>query len=264
MPWLAVARARTPSVAATTWAETTSHTLARTRISGAVCRSRRVRARVARSVTSATVRAASAALAQRPERGLAGLAGEPVEEHLAVEVVDLVLQRAGHQAGARQPQRLAVHVEALDDGLHRPHRGRPQARDGQAALVAVLGLLGQLDDPRVDQVADLAVDVVAEDPGAHPDLRGGQPGAAGVVDGLLEVAHQGGEFPVEGPHLVGGRAEHGVTELADGADRHRGSLPAARGRPTSTISSRCTTSRRYSGSRSGVRRPSSAGSSRAS
>src|SRR5215217_385430 len=49
MEWLAVARARTPSVAATTRADTTSQTLASTRISGAVCRSSRVRARVARS-----------------------------------------------------------------------------------------------------------------------------------------------------------------------------------------------------------------------
>src|SRR3954447_16722419 len=167
MPWLAVARARTPSVAATTWAETTSHTLVRTRISGAVCRSSMVRARVARSVTAATVR--GSARAQGPQRGLAGLAGQPVEEDLAVEVVDLVLQAARHEPGARQPQRLPVDVEPLDDGLHRPHRGRPQPRDGQAALVAVLDLLGQLDDPRVDQVADLAVDVVAEHPGAHPD-----------------------------------------------------------------------------------------------
>ena len=43
MPDLA-SRARTPSVPATTWADTTSQTLARTRISGAVCRSSRVRA----------------------------------------------------------------------------------------------------------------------------------------------------------------------------------------------------------------------------
>src|SRR3712207_9397013 len=96
MPWLAVASARTPSVAATTCAETTSHTLVRTRISGAVCRSSSVRARVARSVTPPTVGPRSA-VAQRPQRGLAGLAGQPVEEQLAVEVVHLVLQAAGHQ-----------------------------------------------------------------------------------------------------------------------------------------------------------------------
>src|SRR3954454_15976199 len=49
MEWLAVASARTPSVAATTCAETTSQTLASERISGAVCRSSSVRARAARS-----------------------------------------------------------------------------------------------------------------------------------------------------------------------------------------------------------------------
>src|SRR3712207_5440245 len=95
MPWLAVARGRTPSVAATTCAETTSHTLVRTRISGAVCRSSRVRARVARSVTGSD-RTAVSAVAQRPESRLAGLAGEPVEEDLPVEVVDLVLQAPRH------------------------------------------------------------------------------------------------------------------------------------------------------------------------
>src|SRR3712207_6706161 len=188
MPWLAVARARTPSVAATTWAETTSHTLARTRISGAVCRSRRVRARVARSVTAPPYgpRRRSAAVAQRPERGLARLPGEPVEEDLAVEVVDLVLQRARHETGALQPDRLAVHVEPLHDGVHRPHRGRPQAGDGQAALVAVLGLLGQLDDPRVDHVPDASVDVVGEGSQLDADLRRGDAGPAGAGAGVLQ------------------------------------------------------------------------------
>src|SRR5215210_4279179 len=51
MEWLAVASARTPSTAATARAETTSQTLTRVRMSGAVCRSRSVRARAARSVT---------------------------------------------------------------------------------------------------------------------------------------------------------------------------------------------------------------------
>src|SRR5918997_925982 len=134
MPWLAVASARTPSVAATTCAETTSHTLVRTRISGAVCRSSRVRARVARSVTGPTV--GGSAVAQGAQGALAGLAGEPVEEHLPVEVVDLVLQAARHQPAARQPQRLPVDVEALDDRVHRPHGRRPDAGDGQAPLVA--------------------------------------------------------------------------------------------------------------------------------
>src|SRR5918997_3460424 len=257
MPWLAVARARTPSVAATTWAETTSHTLARTRISGAVCRSRSARARVARSVTRPPYgpRRRSAAVPQRPERGLARLPGEPVEEDLAVEVVDLVLQRAGQEAGALESQRLAVHVEPLHDGVHRPPRGRPDAGDGQAALVAVLGLLGQLDDPRVDQVPDASVDIVGE--GAQPDadLRCGDAGPARVGDGVLQVAHERRQLLVEAAHLVGGGAEDRVTELADGTDRHGASLPthpvcqpATPGRARASAQPDATESRHRSGS----------------
>src|SRR3712207_1399342 len=100
MPRLAVASAPTPSVAAITRAETTSHTLVRTRIPGVVCRSRRVRARAARSVTPVTV--ARSVVAQGPQSRLAGLAGEPVEEELAVQVVHLVLQAAGHEPAALQ------------------------------------------------------------------------------------------------------------------------------------------------------------------
>src|SRR5688500_14020302 len=75
MEWLAVARARTPSVEATARAETTSQTLARTRISGAVCSSRRVRARSARSGTPPKL--------------------DPVSE-IVMHVSDIVMGRAWH------------------------------------------------------------------------------------------------------------------------------------------------------------------------
>src|SRR3954454_11288183 len=165
-------------------------------------------------------RKGTSAGAQGAEGALAGLTGQPVEEERAVEVVHLVLERAGHQPAALQPQGLAVHVEALHRGVHGAHRRRPDPRHREAALVAVLGLLRQLHDHRVDHVPHDSVDVVGEGPQAHPDLRSSQPGPAGVVDGLQQVTHQGGQVTVEGPHLVGGRAEHGVTELADGADGH--------------------------------------------
>src|SRR4051812_3731973 len=87
---------------------------------------------------------------QRAQRRLPRLAGESVEEDLAVEVVALVLQAAGHQAGALQPQRLAVDVEALGDAVHGTDRGCPDAGHRQAALVAVLDLLGPFDDDRID------------------------------------------------------------------------------------------------------------------
>src|SRR3954470_20656835 len=184
--------------------------------------------RSATSDTCARVRGTNpgSARTEGTQRGLAGLAGEPVEEELAVEVVDLVLQAAGHQPATREPQRLAVDIETLDDAVHGAHGGRPDSGHRQAALVAVLGLLRQFDDRRVHHVPDLAVDVVRERPDTHADLRGGQAGPAGVVDGLDEVAHQRGQVAVEGTHLVGGRAEHGVADLTDGTDGHGRSLSA--------------------------------------
>src|SRR3954449_1568396 len=152
--------------------------------------------RAAASDTPARVRGAvrrqNSAGAQCPQRGLARLAGQPVEEDLAVEVVDLVLEAAGHEPLPLQPQRLAVDVEALGHAPHRPHRRRPDPGHREAALVAVLGLLGALGDHRVDQMPDHVVDVVREPPQADADLRTGQTRPAGVVDGLLQVAHERG------------------------------------------------------------------------
>src|SRR4051812_25944488 len=102
------------------------------------------------SVTTSPVsrigsRNAISAVAQRAQRRLAGLAGEPVEEDLAVEVIDLMLQASGHQSLALQPQGLAVDVEALGDDVHRAHGGRPDAGHRETPLVAVLALLRPLD-----------------------------------------------------------------------------------------------------------------------
>src|SRR3954453_12236828 len=67
-------------------------------------------------------RKGTSAVAQGAEGALAGLTGQPVEEERAVEVVHLVLERAGHQPAALQPQGPAVHVEALHRGVHGAHR----------------------------------------------------------------------------------------------------------------------------------------------
>src|SRR4051812_14508518 len=77
---------------------------------------------------------AMSAVPERAERLLAGLAGEAVEEDLAVEVVDLVLEAARHESAALDPQWLAVHVEALHDGVHRAHGGRVEPGHRQAPL----------------------------------------------------------------------------------------------------------------------------------
>src|SRR5690606_13659258 len=96
---------------------------------------------------------------------------QTVDVEHAVEVVDLVLEAAGHELLALDYDGLAVEVDALDAGVPGALRGEPQPRHGQAALVTVLVLLlGDLDEPGVEDVADLVLDVPGERPEADTDL----------------------------------------------------------------------------------------------
>ena len=129
---------------------------------------------------------------------LRALAGEPVEEDLAVEVVDLVLQAAGHEPGALEPSGFPCTSNPSTTACIARTVGAQMPGTDRQPSSPSCDLLGQLDDHRVDHVPDDAVDVVGERPHADPDLRRGQPGSARVVDGLQQVAHQGGELAVEG------------------------------------------------------------------
>ena len=68
-------------------------------------------------------------------------------------MVGLVLDAPGQQLGALDHDRLAVHVRALGDDAQGPLGVEGQAGEGQAALLAVLLLVGQVED-RVDQVPE--------------------------------------------------------------------------------------------------------------
>ena len=84
-------------------------------------------------------------LADRLERGLAGLPVEPVDEQDPVEVVGLVLHAAGQQVAALDGHRLAVHVLALGHHPQGPPGVEVEAREGQAALLALLLLVGEVE-----------------------------------------------------------------------------------------------------------------------
>ena len=103
-----------------------------------------------------------------------------------------------------------------------------QVRDRQAALRAVLLLLGQVQR-RVDQVAELAVDVPGEHPQADADLRRGQPGAGRLEHRVGEVRDQPAQLLVE----VGDRRRPGCAApgpRTDGsAGRPRGRSSRGRG-----------------------------------
>ena len=110
-----------------------------------------------------------------------------------------------------------------------PQRVVPEAGHRQASLADRLGLARDLDEHRVEDVADVAVDVVAEGAQADADLRGGDAGATGQLDGVDEVAHERAHAVVDVVDRARSTdAEHGVAEDADGTDRHR--LPTRRGR----------------------------------
>src|SRR5688572_9756963 len=107
MEWLAVASARTPGVASTTRAETTSQTLASTRISGAVCRASSVDALSAGEVMAATTGPVPGSFR---DEGLPG-AGPDVDVRLRDRLPWLGAPRQGRRggsggaAGVRRPLR---------------------------------------------------------------------------------------------------------------------------------------------------------------
>src|SRR5690625_1965913 len=160
------------------------------------------------------------------------LALRPVEavdiEH-AVEVVHLVLEAAGHELLPLDDDLLAVEVDPLDAGVPGALGGEPQAGDGQAALVAVLVLvLGDLDETRVEDVADVVLDVPRERPQAHPDLVGGQAGPALVVDRLEQVLHQRLDAVVDLRDRFARGTQDRVAHDADVSHCHGNQFPTAR------------------------------------
>ena len=94
-----------------------------------------------------------------------------------------------------------------------------QAREGQAALFALLLLVRQVE-ARVHEVAEDAVDVVREDAQADADLRRGEAGAGRVHHRLLEVLDEDAQLLVEVGDGLRGRAQHRVAEKADRLDGH--------------------------------------------
>src|SRR5690606_4948901 len=141
---------------------------------------------------------------------------QPVEVEHAVQVVALVLEAARHELLALDHHRLSLEVRALDAGVPRASGGEPQSGHGQAPFIAVLVLLlGQLDDPWVEDVADLVVDVPGEGTQAHADLVGGETGPSLLVDGVEQIVHERADAVVDVGDLLARCAQHRV---ADGAD----------------------------------------------
>src|SRR6476646_4261420 len=116
---------------------------------------------------------------------------QAVDEQKAVDVVDLVAERAREELGALVGPLLPVRVEPLHDDARRAHGGAAEAGHGQAAFVVPLLALAEheLGVDQLDELAGLLADGEVHDDDAqrHRDLRCGQADAGGRVHRLHHV-----------------------------------------------------------------------------
>ena len=104
-----------------------------------------------------------ASFANVSQRLLSSRAIQTIDVDVAVQVVALVLDAAGHELLTLNDNLLAVQIRALAARVPGTLGWVPQVRNRQASLVAVLVLvLAQGDDAGVEHVADLPVDVPGE------------------------------------------------------------------------------------------------------
>jgi hypothetical protein len=110
------------------------------------------------SAPSGAVAATASLKARRHgERLAAILVRRSVEDQDAVEVVELVLSDPRRELLELELDGVPLLVARLDAHPHGPLDAHHDALHGQAALVIRLGLLGAVDDHRVDDRARLLV-----------------------------------------------------------------------------------------------------------
>jgi hypothetical protein len=140
--------------------------------------------------------------------------------------------RRGDDPLSRELDLLALEVRAHAAGVGGAGAREEEPGHGEAALVVVLELLGELDDDGVEDVAELAGlhEMPGEGAQADADLVRGEARAGVVVDGLQQVAHEAAGAVGDRSDRVAGGAQHGVADDADGSDGHAcSSSPVAAG-----------------------------------
>src|ERR1035437_8532361 len=163
--------------ATTSWAELDSASRLRTATSGVPAKTSRTRSAtrseswVWADLDHGGLLAGPRGVADRLHGKFAVCLVHPVDEQDAVEVVGLVLDAACQQLRSLTHDRLAMLVEALGHHAQRTGGVNEDAGEGQAPLLALLHLRGEVE-AGVDQVTQLVIDVVGEDPQPHADLRG--------------------------------------------------------------------------------------------
>ena len=144
---------------------------------------------------------------------------EVVDVQLALQMVELVLERPTEQPGPGDLDFLAMAVLGDDPDLLAAGDVRDVARDRQTALeVAVVA--GRPNDARVDQLVQLVLDL--DDAGLQglTELWRGQPDPGRVAHRVREVVEQLVEVRAEAVDRLALEPKTWVAEEDDGTDAH--------------------------------------------
>ena len=142
-----------------------------------------------------------------------------IDDHLAVEVVELVLDDAGGHALELEVDGVPRGVEAVERHLDRALDRHPDRPEREAALLVDLGLLAPNREHRIDDDAILVLVAEDEEPAQDADLGRGETDALGVVHDADHPLRQPRELLVERLDLVGAHPQHRVAVLADLRER---------------------------------------------
>jgi len=157
---------------------------------------------------------------------------QSVDEEDSIKVVGLVLNATRQQVAALDDDRLPVHVHSLGYDTHRALRVESEPGKGEAPLFAIL-YVGREVEVGVDEVADIIIDPVGEDPEGNANLGSRETGARCILHCLGQILHELAQLLVEG--LDGGRwrTKDGI---AHKSDRLNGHNPRVSSRPSNPIS----------------------------
>jgi len=144
----------------------------------------------------------------------------------AVQVVDFVVEGAGHEISPLQRADLAVQIHRFDHAAIRPPHPLRETGQAEAALLVRVGP-AILQDPRVDEDVHfprLLTDAEVDDGDLKPDahLVGGQADTRGGVHRLDHVPDETLDVGCDLAHGLGFDREHFVRVAEDGQDRHEG------------------------------------------
>src|SRR5690606_34074776 len=136
-----------------------------------------------------------------------------LDKHLAVQVIDLVLDADREQPVRFQGEGRAVPVQGADGHAIRTLDLVVDARNRQATLLVDLRFLALRDDLGVDehaQIVALLGDVDHHHPQVDVHLGGGEPDARGGIHGLGHIGHQAPDVVVHLLDRLGNLVQPGV------------------------------------------------------